>query len=200
MAIKTLLRNKLGGYFSYGISSSMKLDGSLVEIFGKLGITVIDIYGATECSGIIARNRLNDLRPGSCGRIISVLEWELADKRQLPGLDTEVGILKLKGPTVADSYITPEGTTESLDSTADGWFITGDLCWLDTEGWLHILGREKELIKWDDGSLIDPQHLSNLLVKDIFVKDALVTRREPSDPKLSTYLFPDHKKLENDPD
>ena len=67
-SMRILLRNKLGGYFSYGVSSSMKLDGSIVEIFGKLGITVIDIYGATEVTGIIARNRLNDILPGSCGR------------------------------------------------------------------------------------------------------------------------------------
>src|SRR5208283_5001374 len=63
-AARTLLRNKLGGYFSYGISSSTKLDGALVLILGMLGITVIDIYGATECTGIIARNRLNDIVPG----------------------------------------------------------------------------------------------------------------------------------------
>ena len=57
-AARILLRNKLGGHFAYGISSSTKMDGALVRILGKLGITCIDIYGATECTGIIARNRL----------------------------------------------------------------------------------------------------------------------------------------------
>jgi long-chain acyl-CoA synthetase len=199
MAIKTLLRNKLGGYFSYGISSSMKLDGSMVEIFGKLGITIIDIYGATECTGIISRNRLNDLKPGSCGKVISVFEWKLTDKRQVPGLRQEIGILNLKGPTIAHSYVTEKGVTQHLNATSKGYFSTGDLCWFDEEGWLHLVGREKELIKWDDGSLIDPQHLSNLLVKSIFVKDALVTRVKPDDVKLTVYLFPDYKKIENDP-
>ena len=84
-ATRILLRNKMGGYFSYGISSSMKLDGAIVEIFGKLGITVIDIYGATECSGIISRNRLNDLNPGSCGRIIGPLEHRLVDIKKNSG-------------------------------------------------------------------------------------------------------------------
>lgn len=199
MAVKTLLRNKLGGYFSYGISSSMKLDGSLVEIFGKLGITLIDIYGATECTGIISRNRLDDWKAGSCGKVISGLDWKLVDKRRVPGLTQDVGILYVKGNTVAHAYITTKGTAENFQ-TADGYFSTGDLCWFDEEGWLHLLGREKELIKWDDGSLIDPQYLSNLLVKSIFVKDALVTRRGPEDPKLSVYLFPDYKKIANDPD
>jgi long-subunit acyl-CoA synthetase (AMP-forming) len=62
-----------------------------------------------------------------------------------------------------------------------------------------LLGRENELIKWDDGSLIDPQHISNLLVRNIFVKDGLVTRLNPEDKQLSVYLFPDYKKLEKDP-
>ena len=65
--------------------------------------------------------------------------------------------------------------------------------------WLYLVGREKELIKWDDGSLIDPQYISNLLVRNIFVKDALVTRINPDDQQLSVYLFPDYKKLQKDP-
>lgn len=199
MAIKTLLRNKLGGYFSYGISSSMKLDGSMVKIFGKLGITIIDVYGATECTGIISLNRLDDLKPGTCGKIIKQLDWELHDKREIPGLAQEVGVLYVKGATVASSYITDAVGTKELLVDQDGYFNTGDLCWFDEDGWLYLIGREKELIKWDDGSLIDPQHISNLLVRNIFVKDALVTRINPEDEQLSVYLFPDYKKLEKDP-
>ena len=199
MAIKTLLRNKLGGYFSYGISSSMKLDGSLVKIFGKLGITIIDVYGATECTGIISLNRLDDLKPGTCGKIIRQLDWELRDKRAIPGLAQEAGILRVKGPTVASSYVTGADDAKELLADPDGYFNTGDLCWFDEDGWLHLLGRENELIKWDDGSLIDPQHISNLLVRNIFVKDGLVTRLNLEDEQLSAYLFHDYKKLEKDP-
>ena len=195
-AMRILLRNKLGGYFSYGISSSMKLDGSIVEIFGKLGITVIDIYGATECCGIISRNRLNDVKPSSCGRIISILDYRLADQRQIPGIDKEVGILEVKGPTIMSSYLREEKNS-SLNE--DGFFRTGDLCWFDDDGYLHLLGRQKELMLWDDGSYIDPQHLSNLLVRSIFVKDALITRLQPQDEFLSVYIYPDYKRIHKDP-
>ena len=96
--MRILLRNKLGGYFSYGISSSMKLDGAIVEIMGKLGVTVIDIYGATECCGIISRNRLNDINPGSCGRIIKPLAIPTDySSRSFPGLTKPVGLLEVKG-------------------------------------------------------------------------------------------------------
>ncbi len=195
-AMRILLRNKLGGYFSYGISSSMKLDGSIVEIFGKLGITVIDIYGATECCGIISRNRLNDVKPSSCGRIVSMLDYRLSDKRKIPGIDKKVGILEVKGPTTLHSYL---GEEKNSSLSTDGYFNTGDLCWLDEEGYLHLLGRKKELMLWEDGSYVDPQHISNLLVRSIFVKDALVTRLTPEDDYLSVYLYPDYKRIHKDP-
>jgi long-chain acyl-CoA synthetase len=195
-AMRILLRNKLGGYFSYGISSSMKLDGAIVEIFGKLGITVIDIYGATECSGIISRNRLNDLKPGSCGRIIKLLNYRFTEKERIPGINKEVGILEVKGPTIMHSYLNMNKNTEL---SGDGYYSTGDLCWEDDDGFLHIVGRKKELTKWDDGTYIDPQYLSNLLVRSIFVKDALVTRLHPEDNFLSVYIYPDYKRIKKDP-
>lgn len=195
-AMRILLRNKLGGYFSYGISSSMKLDGSIVEIFGKLGITVIDIYGATECCGIISRNRLNDVKAGSCGQMISLLDYRLADQRIIPGIKKQVGILEVKGPTTMHSYL---GEEKNASLGKDGYFNTGDLCWFDDEGYLYLLGRKKELMLWDDGSYIDPQHLSNLLVRSICVKDALVTRLNPEDDFLSVYLYPDYKRIYKDP-
>jgi len=195
--MKILLRNKLGGYFSYGISSSMKLDGAIVEIFGKLGVTVIDIYGATECSGIISRNRLNDINPGSCGRIIQPLQHRMTNQQIVPGIDKPVGLLEVKGPTISNGYLGPEGR---ITLTDDGYYPTGDLCWTDDNGWLHIVGREKELTRWKDGSFIDPQYLSNLMVRSIFVKDAMVTQVNPEDDFLSVYVFPDEKRLHKDPE
>lgn len=194
-AMKTALCNKLGGYFSYGISSSAKLDGTVVEIFGKLGITVIDVYHATECSGMISCNRLTDVVPGSCGRMSSLLQYRLADQRQAPHINAALGILEVKGPTVMHSYL---GEQRDHSCSGDGYFRTGDLCWFDERGYLHVLGREAELIRWDDGSCIDPQHLSNLLTRNIYVKDALVTRLRPLDNFLSVFIYPDYTRIHKD--
>jgi long-chain acyl-CoA synthetase len=194
-AMKTSLCNKLGGYFSYGISSSAKIDGTVVEIFGKLGITIIEIYHVTECSGIISRNRLNDIAPGTCGQMSSLLEYRLADQRQVPRIKATLGVLEVKGPTVMHSYL---GEERNLSWSGDGYFRTGDLCWFDELGYLHVLGREAELIRWDDGSYIDPQHLSNLLTRNIFVKDALVTRLRPLDNFLSLFIYPDYERIYKD--
>jgi long-subunit acyl-CoA synthetase (AMP-forming) len=55
-------------------------------------------------------------------------------------------------------------------------------------------------MEWDDGTLIDPQYVSNLLVRSVFVKDAMVARRRPEDEFLSVFVFPDYKRLEKDPE
>lgn len=193
-AVRIFLRNKMGGYFTYGITSSTKIDPGVIEIFAKLGVTVIDIYGATEASGIIARNRLNESRRGSCGRLIPDLEVEVDDPRQLPGYDHPVGELLVKGPTISAGYT---GQTNGAHVDGNGFYHTGDLGWVDEDGWVFLVGREKELMEWADGSLIDRMHLSNLLVRSIWVKDALVTRLDDDD-FLSVFIFPDWPRLEKD--
>ena len=197
-ATRLLLRDKLGGHFSYGISSSSKLDPALVEIFGKLGITVLDIYGATECSGIIARSRLNEIHPGTCGRILPTLEWRLARPRTLSGWTEPVGLLEVKGPTVAAGYLGVGGVTEPLALTPDGWLATGDLACVDEQARVRLVGREKELIPWGGGWLLDPQHLSNLVTRSIAVKDAMVVHAHPADRCLSVYVFPDWPRIRQD--
>ena len=197
-ATRLLLRDKLGGHFSYGISSSSKLDPALVEIFGKLGITVLDIYGATECTGIIARSRLNEIHPGTCGRILPGLEWRLARPRSLPGWVEPVGLLEVRGPTVAAGYLGVGGATEPLALSPDGWLATGDLAWVDEQARVRLVGRERELIPWAGGWLLDPQHLSNLVTRSIAVKDAMVVHTHPADTRLSVYIFPDWPRIRQD--
>jgi long-chain acyl-CoA synthetase len=194
-AIRIFLRNKMGGHFSYGITSSTRIDPGVVEIFAKLGVTVIDIYGATEATGIIARNSLNESRRGSCGRLVAALDYKIENPRTIPGLEHAVGELLVEGPTISPGYVgQPDALTDE-----DGFYHTGDLAWVDDERWVYLVGREKELLKWDDGSLIDPMHLSNLLVRSIWVKDALVTRLR-EDSFLSVFVFPDWARIEKDPD
>lgn len=193
-AMRIFLRNKMGGYFSYGISSSTHIDPGVVEIFAKLGVTVIDIYGATETSGIIARNRLNESRRGSAGRLIPDLEVKVDQPRTLPRYDHPVGELLVRGPTISAGYVGQEDGVHLDDA---GFFHTGDLAWVDEERWVYLIGRKSELIEWTDGSLIDPMHLSNLLVRSIWVKDALVTRLDQDD-YLSVFLFPDWPRITKD--
>ncbi len=194
-AVRIFLRNRMGGWFTYGISSSTRIDPGIIEIFGKLGVTIIDIYGATEASGIIARNRLNESRRGSCGRLVPGLEYRIAEPRTVPGREHPVGELLVRGPTIARGYV---GQEDGAHLDAEGFYHTGDLAWVDDDRWVYLVGREKELIRWSDGSLIDRMHLSNLLVRSIWVKDALVTRLGDDDA-LSVFVLPDWPRLHKDP-
>ena len=193
-AIRIFLRNRMGGHFTFGISSSSRIDPGVIAIFAKLGVTVIDIYGATEASGVIARNRLNQSRAGSCGRIIAGLEHRIAHPAVVPGLPGPVGELELRGPTLARGYV---GSADGSHLDAEGWYRTGDIVRVDDEGWVYLVGRRKELLQWSDGSLVDRMHLSNLLVRSIWVKDALVTRLG-ADPFLSVFILPDRDRLDRD--
>jgi len=105
-----------------------------------------------------------------------------------------VGELLIKGPTISPGYL-GEPDADLIDS--DGFYHTGDLAWVDEDRWVYLVGRQKELLAWDDGSLIDPMHLSNLLVRSIWVKDALVTRLR-SDGYLSVFILPDWTRIEKD--
>jgi len=193
-AIRIFLRNRMGGHFTFGISSSSRIDPGVIAIFAKLGVTVIDIYGATEASGVIARNRLNDSRAGSCGRLMAGLEHRIVDSRIVPGLSHPVGELEVRGPTLSRGYV---GRADGSHLDAEGWYRTGDIVHVDDEGWVYLVGRAKELVAWSDGSLVDRMHLSNLLVRSIWVKDALVTQLGDS-PCLSVFIRPDQARLDRD--
>jgi long-chain acyl-CoA synthetase len=193
-AIRIFLRNRMGGHFTFGISSSTRIDPGVIAIFARLGVTVIDIYGATEASGIVARNRLNASRAGSCGRLVAGLEHRIVSPRRLPGVAGAVGMLELRGATLARGYV---GQPDRGHLDAEGWYRTGDLARVDDEGWVYLVGREQELVPWPDGALVDRMHLSNLLVRSIWVKDALVTRLG-DDPFLTVCILPDYHRLERD--
>jgi long-subunit acyl-CoA synthetase (AMP-forming) len=143
-------------------------------------------------AGAIAKNELNLSRRGYCGRLLDGLNYKLKAMRSVPGLPHEVGELCLKGPAVAKGYLNPEDTF-SVDE--DGYFATGDLAYVDDDGWVFLVGRRKEQIAWEDGRFTDPMQVSNLLVRSIWIKDGLVLRRDGEDV-LSVFVFPDYKRIE----
>ena len=193
-ALRIFVRNKMGGAFSFGISSSSRLDPGIAEVFARLGITLIDVYGATEASGIIARSRLNESRRGSCGRLIEGLEYKIHDPRNVPGIHRPVGELFIRGGTISPGYV-GEGNPGHVDS--EGFYRSGDLAWVDEDRWVWLVGRRNELLLCHDGTFVDPMHVSNLLVRSVWIKDALVTRLN-DDNELSVFVQPDWKRIEKD--
>lgn len=149
------LKRKLGGRMRFMISGSAKLSRQVQEWFYSAGITVVEGYGATETSAIAFLNLPQNPRFGTVGPVIPGLETKLA-------ADGEVMI---KGPTIARGYHNlPAETAEAFN---DGWFGTGDIGALDSDGYLTITDRKKDLFKTSNGKFVAPQKIEGTVMANI---------------------------------
>lgn len=156
-------REALGGNVRQMIVGGAALRASLVNTFGAAGITVLQGYGLTETSPVVAYNRPDHNKAGTVGPAIAGVEIKF-------GQDNEI---LTRGPNVMKGYYkNPEKTAEVLD--ADGWFHTGDQGEMTEDGYLCITGRLKNLFKLSTGKYVMPQPLEEVLETDPLIDTALV--------------------------
>jgi acyl-[acyl-carrier-protein]-phospholipid O-acyltransferase/long-chain-fatty-acid--[acyl-carrier-protein] ligase len=106
----------------------------------RFGVTLVEGYGVTEASPVVAVNKPEDNRPGTVGQLVPGLEAKL---EPVEGI-LEGGRLLLRGPNIMAGYLGPDGHAEPLDG---GWYDTGDIAAIDEDGWVRILGRAKRFAK-----------------------------------------------------
>jgi len=162
------------------ISGGEPLPAAVREAFGqKFGIPIYEGYGLTETIGPIAFNVPGAIRPGSVGRLIPGAEARIADDDGAPLPAGQTGEVWLRGPMIMTGYHNlPEESAAAL--TPDGFFKSGDLGFIDTDGYLHITGRKKDLIIVA-GEKASPREIEDVLLSDPSVAEAAVLgRKDPS--------------------
>jgi long-chain acyl-CoA synthetase len=156
------VRARLGGRIRIAASGAAPLGKELAQFFAAIGMPLIEGYGLTE-AGVISFNPLNRPKPGSIGRVLPGIELRLA----------EDGELQVRTPCMFQGYYRDEAATRSVLS-ADGWFSTGDIGEVDSDGYWYITGRKKELIVSSNGKKIYPSRIENLIKMEPVVSQVLL--------------------------
>jgi long-chain acyl-CoA synthetase len=156
------IRGGFGGRSKAYFSGGAPLGKDMAEWFCAMGIPVMEGYGLTETSPTLSVNRPGAFKIGSVGKVNAGLQLKIADD----------GEILVKGPTVFKGYW--EMPEETRASFVDGWFKTGDIGELDSDGFLSITDRKKDLIKTSGGKFIAPQPIENALKANVLVAQAAV--------------------------
>jgi long-chain acyl-CoA synthetase len=165
MLIFNKWREALGGNITAVVSGGAALQPRLARVFNAAKITVLEGYGLTETSPVIAVNNFlpNSIHFGTVGPVIEGVTVKFADD----------GEILVKGPNVMLGYYNrPDATAEAIDS--DGWFHTGDIGILVENRFLKITDRKKEIFKTSGGKYIAPVMIENKLKESPFIEQAMV--------------------------
>jgi long-chain acyl-CoA synthetase len=153
------IRGRLGGRMKYAFSGGAALSREVAEFIDGIGITVYEGYGLTETSPIATANRPGAQRIGTVGKAIK--DVKIVIDKTATGEEKQ-GEIVVYGPNVMQGYHNRPEENQAV-FTEDGGFRTGDLGFLDEEGYLHITGRLKELYKLQNGKYVAPAPLEEKL-------------------------------------
>jgi long-chain acyl-CoA synthetase len=155
------VREAFGGRVRIFVSGGAPLGIDTARWFASVGIALWEGYGLTETAPVIALNTPLHQRMGTVGRPLPNIELKLA----------EDGELLVRGPSVFPGYWQkPAATADCFDQ--DGWFRTGDIAHFDSDGFLSITDRKKELLKTSGGKMVAPQPIENKLKNNVLVAQA----------------------------
>lgn len=156
-------REGLGGEIVTLVSGSAALSTRLNMIFQNAGIPILEGYGLTETSPVISVNSFDKMKVGTVGVPLDNLKVKIQ----------EDGEITVKGPSIFKGYFKNEETTSEA-FTEDGYFKTGDIGHIDSEGFLQITDRKKEMFKTSGGKYIAPQTIENLAKASKFIEQIMV--------------------------
>ena len=177
------LKERVGGRVEFFVSGAAPLSAEIAEFFASLNMIVLEGYGLTETSPVLAVNKLEKFKFGKVGPAIPNVELKIADD----------GEVLAKGPNIMKGYFkNPEATAEAID--AEGWFHTGDIGELDEDGYLKITDRKKSIMVTSGGKNVAPAPLENALVLSPYIEQVLIIGDKRN--FISALIVPNFEKLE----
>lgn len=171
-----------GGRFKKAFVGGAALDPALTKAFDSLGITLLQGYGITECSPIVSVNMDHYNKAASVGLPVLGCEVRVKD-----------GEIQVRGGNVMIGYLHDEQTTDSVMD--EEWFKTGDLGYIDSDGFVYITGRKKNLIILESGENISPEELESFIEPWEIVKEVMVYE---NNGVIAAEIFPDENYVNSE--
>jgi long-chain acyl-CoA synthetase len=175
--------DEFGGNLEYIICGGAMLDEAYIADFTSWGIQILNGYGITECSPVVAVNRNHFVVAGSVGPILDAAKIKIGD-------DNEILV---QGDMVMQGYYKDEEATKK--ALASGWFHTGDLGSMDALGCLHLLGRKKNLIILSNGENVSPEQIELALSKDKGICEVIVYAKNN---QICASIYPDKEYINDE--
>ena len=188
----------LGGEVQSIICGGAPVSASILKDFYTFGITIYEGYGITECAPLVACNP-PDKKPrfGSVGLPV----YGVSVKIDKASEDDETGEILVKGDNVMLGYYKDEEATKAV-FTDDGWFRTGDIGYIDRDGYIFITGRKKNVIILSNGKNVFPEELEEHLSHSELIKESVVVGKadESGEITITALIYPDLEKFEGKTD
>jgi len=154
------------------ISGGARLDAKISrDLYRLLGIKIIEGYGLTETSPVVTFNPPRKIKPGSAGKVVPDVRIKIHNPDK-----SGIGQVLIQGPNVMQGYFKHPEWTQGV--IKEGWFYSGDLGYLDSEGYLFLVGREKEVIVLSSGKNIYPEELEECYGRSPYIKEICILAYE----------------------
>lgn len=189
------IREGFGGNMKFFVGGGALLDLDIQKFFYAIGMPMYQGYGLSEASPIISSNAEHRHKMGTSGFLVKDLELKICDEKGKTLSQGEKGEIVVKGENVMIGYWRNEKATQ--EALRDGWLFTGDLGYMDADGFLYVLGRFKSLLIGHDGEKYSPESIEEAMMEQSpYIEQCMLHNNQ--DPYTTALIFPNKELLKKE--